>query len=255
MKKIFFTFLLFLVSQFSFADTSYWVYYESVLCYTPPYQVDWGSGGGGSGGDWGGSGDVEEVEVEIKIDFPIDFIVMTDSTFQLTYCMDCKLYSSKDLLGIYDYRFVGDSILEFRTIPKQTTSLFYNYTARVFHYKKINPNINLDLPYLLKNNPHVFRNDKSLLFQNINLLDLPDSLIGKKLFYRLEQDIGNMYNVYVEDKKGSNYIFDILFYLIDEKLYYETISSLPSYDCEDCTINEAKEEIQLVTRNRWKLLE
>ncbi|WP_375561110.1 hypothetical protein ACE193_00725 [Bernardetia sp. OM2101] len=243
MKKIFFTLLLFLVTHFSFADTSYWVYYESVLCYTwPPND-----------GSWGGSGDEGSDDVEVEITYPLDFIIMEDSTFQLTYCIDCKLHSSEYLLKIYDYKFVGDSILEFYT--RQITGLHYTYVDRVFQYKKINPSINLDLNTLLKNNPKVFRNEKSLLFQDINLLGLPDSLTEKKLFYRLEQDIGNMYNVYVEDKKGSRYTFDILFYLIDKKLYYETISSAPSHDCGDCTIEEAKKEIQLVTRNRWKLLE
>ena len=241
MKKLLFTFSLLLFSQFSFADTSYWVYYESISCYKHPPN-SWNSWGGGDMGD------------NYKQYSPIEFVITKDSQFYLTFCEYCELFSSEYVLNNYNHNFIGDSVLELS--KKEEVGLSFFTINTVFYFKKVDKK--LDLSSMFRNNSNIFRNKDSFLFENINLLNLPDSLT-KHLFYRLEHDTGNLYDVYEENKEGSRYSFKILFHYKDEKLYYEIIDIAPLYngefDCEYCTQEEAKEEIERTTKNRWKLLE
>jgi len=245
MKKLILLFILFCFSQAAFSATSYWVFYDAITCFVPlpqSVQVGWGS---------------DDSE-------PVNFVVFndSDSTMQLTDCLDsCELYSSNRFDRIYTHQILGDTLLEFHA--KNTKGKI----VKILYYRKIDKKLELSF----KNNPNIFTNGSNFLFQNINISDNKHFEYMLKTynynnFYKISEHIGNLYRLHKRSLFSTREVEhdNILFFVILGKIYCESftrVTIVSDYsdpyhsDFEACTLEEARTEIQRISKKRRTLIE
>lgn len=242
MKKIILLIILFLVSQIAFATPSYWVFYDEITCFVPlPASVQ---------ASWGGDGSE-----------PVNFIVIDNSTMQLTDCLDsCKLYSSAIYNEVYTSQILGDTLLELHAKNAK------GKIVKILYYRKIEEKVDLSF----KNNDKVFSNGDNFLFQNINIFnqehfDYMHKTYNSNTFYQISANKGNLYDLHKERgySKTLKEYDNVMFFIIEGKIYCEAFNRLngdyfstPYHsDFETCTLEEARTEIQRISKKRRRLIE
>ncbi|AFM06097.1 hypothetical protein Fleli_3786 [Bernardetia litoralis DSM 6794] len=244
MKEIIVILILFWLSPTAFSATSYWVFYDEITCFVPlPPSVQ---------ASWGGDGSE-----------PADFIVFedSDSTMKLTDCLDsCKLYSSSIFNEIYTSQILGDTLLELHA--KNTKGKI----VKILYYRRIVEEVDLSF----KNNDKVFTNGNNFLFQNINIFnqehfDYMHKTYNSNTFYQISENKGNLYDLHKNGgySKTLKEYDNILFFKIEGKIYCEAFYrvndnySITPYhsDFKTCTLEEARAEIQRISKKRRILIE